>query len=238
MGELLLEPAVAALRRGGVVAYPTEAVYGLGCDPHDAAALARLFALKRRPPQQGVLLIAADFDQVRRYIALDQLPAAALERVRASWPGPHTWVVPRSAEVPEWIAGGHPPFDLWDVDIRRMMPHQNRTSYLVDRVSEALGLLYAMHWPYRQFETARGVRKTPLYERLKAHNACFGEVAGWERANWFAPEGIEPKYQYSFKRQNWFDYCGEECRATRGDARPSSSTTSNRQAGARGRRAR
>ncbi|MCQ4164138.1 L-threonylcarbamoyladenylate synthase [Tahibacter harae] len=107
MGELLLEPAVAALRRGGVVAYPTEAVYGLGCDPHDAAALARLFALKRRPLQQGVLLIAADFDQVRRYIALDQLPAAALERVRASWPGPHTWVVPRSAEVPEWIAGGH-----------------------------------------------------------------------------------------------------------------------------------
>jgi 4-methylaminobutanoate oxidase (formaldehyde-forming) len=72
-----------------------------------------------------------------------------------------------------------------------------------------------MHWPYRQFETARGVRKTPLYERLKAHNACFGEVAGWERANWFAPAGVEPKYQYSFKRQNWFDCCAQECRATR-----------------------
>ena len=114
-----------------------------------------------------------------------------------------------------WIAEGHPPFDLWDVDSRRSMPHQNNKTFLIDRVSEALGLLYAMHWPYRQFETARGVRKTPLYERLKSHNACFGEVAGWERANWFAPEGVEPKYQYSFKRQNWFDYCAQECRATR-----------------------
>jgi glycine cleavage system T protein len=114
-----------------------------------------------------------------------------------------------------WIAEGHPPFDLWDVDSRRSMPHQNNKSFLIDRVSEALGLLYAMHWPYRQFETARGVRKTPLYERLKAHNACFGEVAGWERANWFAPKGVEPKYQYSFKRQNWFEYCAAECRATR-----------------------
>ena len=114
-----------------------------------------------------------------------------------------------------WIAEGHPPFDLWDVDSRRSMPHQNNKTFLIDRVSEALGLLYAMHWPYRQFETARGVRKTPLYQRLKAHNACFGEVAGWERANWFAPAGVEPKYQYSFKRQNWFDYCAQECRATR-----------------------
>jgi 4-methylaminobutanoate oxidase (formaldehyde-forming) len=76
-----------------------------------------------------------------------------------------------------WIAEGHPPFDLWDVDCRRAMPHQNNKRFLIDRVSEALGLLYAMHWPYRQFETARGVRKTPLYE-LEAHNACFGEVAG------------------------------------------------------------
>jgi glycine cleavage system T protein len=114
-----------------------------------------------------------------------------------------------------WIVDGHPPFDLWDVDIRRMMPHQNRKTYLYERVSEALGLLYAMHWPYRQFETARGIRRTPLYARLKEHGACFGEVAGWERPNWFAPQGVEPKYQYSFKRQNWFPYCAEEVKATR-----------------------
>lgn len=114
-----------------------------------------------------------------------------------------------------WICEGHPPFDLWDVDIRRMMPHQNRKTYLHDRVSEALGLLYAMHWPYRQFETARGIRLTPLYHRLAAHGACFGEVAGWERANWFAPKGVEPKYQYSFGRQNWFDHAAAEAKATR-----------------------
>src|SRR5579871_2272360 len=115
----------------------------------------------------------------------------------------------------EWIVGGHPPFDLWDVDIRRMAPHQNRKTYLYDRVSEALGLLYAMHWPYRQYETARGIRLTPLYMQMKENGACFDEVAGWERANWFAPEGVAPKYQYSFRRQNWFPYAAEEVKATR-----------------------
>ena len=115
----------------------------------------------------------------------------------------------------EWIVGGHPPFDLWDVDIRRMSAHQNRKTYLQARVSEALGLLYAMHWPYRQFETARGVRLSPLYTRLKENGACFGEVAGWERANWFAPNGVQPKYEYSFKRQNWFAHCAAEVRAVR-----------------------
>lgn len=102
-----LEDASAALRRGDVLAYPTEAVYGLGCDPHDRAAFERLFALKQRPPTQGVLLIAADFEQVARYIALEAVPPAALARAQASWPGPHTWVFPRSAAVPAWVAGSH-----------------------------------------------------------------------------------------------------------------------------------
>jgi 4-methylaminobutanoate oxidase (formaldehyde-forming) len=96
-----------------------------------------------------------------------------------------------------------------------MSPHQNRKTYLYDRVSEALGLLYAMHWPYRQYETARGIKLTPLYIRLKENGACFGEVAGWERANWFAPKGVEPKYEYSFKRQNWFAHSAAEVKATR-----------------------
>nr|WP_316650432.1 FAD-dependent oxidoreductase [uncultured Gellertiella sp.] len=114
-----------------------------------------------------------------------------------------------------WIVEGHPPLDLWDVDLRRMQPHQNRKSYLVTRVSEALGLTYAMHWPYRQFETARNIRHTPLYARLKEHGACFGELAGWERPNWFANPGQEPKYQYSFGRQNWFENAAAEVHATR-----------------------
>ena len=77
-----LAAAVAALRAGGVVAYPTEAVYGLGCDPHNRAAFDDLFALKQRPPTQGVLLIAADFAQVEPYIDLAATPAAALARAR------------------------------------------------------------------------------------------------------------------------------------------------------------
>jgi L-threonylcarbamoyladenylate synthase len=99
--------AAAALRRGGVVAYPTEAVYGLGCAPGDAAAFEHLFALKQRPATQGVLLIAADFAQVETYIDGAAVPAPALERVRSTWPGPHTWVFPRAASTPPWLAGGH-----------------------------------------------------------------------------------------------------------------------------------
>jgi len=97
--------AVAALRQGDVIAYPTEAVYGLGCNPFDEAAVTRLFALKQRPLTQGVLLIAADFAQVEKFIGA--APAAAIARARASWPGPQTWVLPRSTQTPPWLAGAH-----------------------------------------------------------------------------------------------------------------------------------
>lgn len=99
--------AAAALRAGGVVAYPTEAVYGLGCDPRNQAAFAHLFALKQRPPTLGVLLIAADFSQLVPWIDLAAVPAEALARAQASWPGPHTWIFPRAADTPPWIAGAH-----------------------------------------------------------------------------------------------------------------------------------
>ena len=114
-----------------------------------------------------------------------------------------------------WIVDGHAPFDLSDVDVRRVQPHQNRTAYLIERVAEAQGLTFAMHWPYRQFETGRNIRHTPLYSRLKEHGACFGEVAGWERPNWFARPGQEPRYEYSFGRQNWFANAAAEAKAVR-----------------------
>ncbi len=102
-----LDAAAQLLRGGGVLAYPTEAVFGLGCNPQDHIAFDRLFALKQRPPAQGVLLIAAEFAQLERYIDLAAVPAAILRQVQASWPGPHTWVFPRSVDVPAWIAGSH-----------------------------------------------------------------------------------------------------------------------------------
>ncbi len=104
--DAALSAAVAALRGGGVIAYPTEAVYGLGCDPENAAAVTRVFALKQRSPTQGVLLIAADFSQMEKYLDA-ATPAAAVARARATWPGPHTWVFPRSPQTPAWLAGAH-----------------------------------------------------------------------------------------------------------------------------------
>ena len=115
----------------------------------------------------------------------------------------------------EWIRDGHPPVDLWEVDVRRNMRFQGNRKYLQERVSESLGLLYATHWPYRQYETSRGVRKSAVHDRLLAAGACHGEAFGWERPNWYAPKGVEPKYQYSYGRQNWFDYSAAEHRAVR-----------------------
>ncbi|TVS05910.1 MAG: FAD-dependent oxidoreductase [Rhodobacteraceae bacterium] len=105
----------------------------------------------------------------------------------------------------QWMNDGEAPFDLWEVDIRRAQPFQKNRRYLKERVSETLGLLYADHFPYRQMATSRGIRRSALHDHLKARGAVFGEVAGWERANWFANDGQEREYRYSWKRQNWFD---------------------------------
>lgn len=115
----------------------------------------------------------------------------------------------------DWIIDGHPPFDLWDVDIRRCLPFQRNRRYLRDRTVESLGLLYAMHWPFRQAESARGVRKSALHDRLVAAGACFGEVAGFERPNWFGEPGTQPRYEYSYGRQNWFGQSAAEHQAVR-----------------------
>ncbi len=118
----------------------------------------------------------------------------------------------------QWIVDGEPPFDLWEVDIRRAQPFQRNRRYLKERVSETLGLLYADHWPYRQPETARGVRRSVIHEQLKSHGAVFGETAGWERANWFANAGQEREYRYSWGRQNWFENHRREHMAVREQA--------------------
>ncbi len=114
-----------------------------------------------------------------------------------------------------WMEHGYPPFDLSDVDIRRMQPFMGNKTYVYERAKETLGLLYADHFPYRQKATARGVRRTPFHYHLKEQGAVFGETAGWERANWFANEGQEREYKYSWKRQNWFENQAAEHHAVR-----------------------
>ncbi|WP_147126392.1 GcvT family protein [Shimia ponticola] len=115
----------------------------------------------------------------------------------------------------QWMEDGAKPFDLGDVDIARMQPFQSNKTYLYERSKETLGLLYADHFPYLQKATARGVRRTPFHNHLLNHGAVMGELAGWERANWFARGSQEAEYQYSWKRQNFFENVAEEHRAVR-----------------------
>jgi glycine cleavage system aminomethyltransferase T/glycine/D-amino acid oxidase-like deaminating enzyme len=115
----------------------------------------------------------------------------------------------------DWVLHGAPGFDAAAVDVQRFSRQQGSTAYLRARTRESLGQLYAMHWPHRQPATARNVRRTPLHERLLGAGACFGETAGWERANWYAEPGQRPEYEYSYGPQNWFERAGREHRAAR-----------------------
>ena len=99
--------AAQLLHNGGVIAYPTEAVWGLGCDPRNQAAVLRLLALKQREVDKGLILIAASEGQLAHYIDMTSLGDAQLAAVRSSWPGPHTWIVPASESAPPWITGRH-----------------------------------------------------------------------------------------------------------------------------------
>jgi sarcosine dehydrogenase len=115
----------------------------------------------------------------------------------------------------EWMMAGEQTMDLWSVDIRRFAPWANDRAFLRGRVAEILGLHYQMAWPNREFETGRGLRKSPLHEQLAMRGACFGAKNGWERPNWFARNGVRPAIEYSFGRQNWFGCHAAEHRAAR-----------------------
>ncbi|WP_434457369.1 Sua5/YciO/YrdC/YwlC family protein [Stutzerimonas urumqiensis] len=100
-----VQQAARVIRAGGVIAYPTEAVWGLGCDPWDSDAVYRLLELKERPVEKGLILIA---DSIRQFdFLLDELPSAWLDRLASTWPGPNTWLVPHRNRLPEWITGRH-----------------------------------------------------------------------------------------------------------------------------------
>ncbi|MCU1400079.1 MAG: dependent oxidoreductase, partial [Acidimicrobiales bacterium] len=115
----------------------------------------------------------------------------------------------------EWIVEGSPTVDVSDIDVQRFHRQQSNRRYLHARTVEGLGRLYAMHWPHLQPRTARNVRRTALHDRLRVAGACFGELVGHERANWYAPPGVTPEYEYSYGRQNWFEHAAAEHRAAR-----------------------
>jgi 4-methylaminobutanoate oxidase (formaldehyde-forming) len=115
----------------------------------------------------------------------------------------------------EWIVEGRAPMDLWPADIRRFAAVHGNRRFLRERVSEIVGVHYDVAFPNRELTSGRGLRRSPLYERLRERRACFGAKMGWERANWFAPEGVAPETRYSFGRQNWFRYAEAEHRAAR-----------------------
>ena len=101
----ILDQAVICLRQGGVIAYATESVFGLGCDPDNRTSVERLLRIKQRPVEKGLILVAAEIQQLEPYLNLALVPDARMADVLASWPGPHTWVIPASERAPRWITG-------------------------------------------------------------------------------------------------------------------------------------
>ena len=113
-----------------------------------------------------------------------------------------------------WIKDGHAPVELADVDVRRMQPFQSNKAYLYERTKETLGLLFQMHWPYRQYETSRGARRSPFHDALIKAGACMTEAAGFERPGFFEQHSKRVGLGYAFGPQSWFDLTANECRNT------------------------
>ncbi len=100
--------AVESLKKGGVIAYPTESIYGLGCAPLDQAAIEKLLRIKQRPVNKGLILIASNLNQLKPFIQpLHRIGESAASRVISSWPGPYTWILPAKKWVPSWLTGEH-----------------------------------------------------------------------------------------------------------------------------------
>ena len=115
----------------------------------------------------------------------------------------------------DWVMTGEAPLDLWSVDIRRFSAMHRDRQWVSDRTCEAYGKHYAIGFPHEEYTSGRPQIVSPLYDRLKTHRAVFGSKLGWERPNWFAPEGAEARDVYAMGRQNWFDAVGEEHRHCR-----------------------
>ena len=114
-------------------------------------------------------------------------------------------------QLAEWIVEGEPTIDMMGVDPRRFGPYASR-GYLKTKNEEAYRNVFVVHFPDEERTGARPLKQAPCYDRMKARGAVFGQLYGWERPNWFAPEGVEPKDEWSFRRTNYFEHVGNECR--------------------------
>jgi 4-methylaminobutanoate oxidase (formaldehyde-forming) len=110
----------------------------------------------------------------------------------------------------EWIIEGEPSLNIWPLDIRRFGPYHASRAYNVERTKEIYGKHYTIHWPHEEHDSARGIRRSPLYFLLKEKGAVYGAKYGWERANWFAPAGVAPEDEHTFEIPNWFEHVAAE----------------------------
>ena len=113
-------------------------------------------------------------------------------------------------QLAEWIVDGEPTIDMLGVDPRRFGDYATK-SYLIEKNEEAYANVFTTHYPDEEREAGRPLRQAPCYDRLKDLGAVFGQKFGWERANWFAPKGVEQIDDWSFRRSNWFNHVGNEC---------------------------
>ncbi len=104
----------------------------------------------------------------------------------------------------EWLMTGHVNEDIFNYDIKRFQKYHSELGFIKERITESLGDLYGMHWPFKQHKTSRNIKKLPHHELLKSFGACFGVSGGYERPMWFALDGEKPEYQYSYNYQNWY----------------------------------
>ena len=114
----------------------------------------------------------------------------------------------------EWMINGYMNEDLYSLDIKRFQKFHSSKKFIMERVTETLGDLYGMHWPYKQHKTSRNQKLLPYHENLKKAGACFGQSGEYERPMWYALEDIEPNYDYSFNYQNWYPAVEHECKNT------------------------
>ena len=104
----------------------------------------------------------------------------------------------------EWLMNGHINEDIFNYDIKRFQKFHSQLGFIKERITESLGDLYGMHWPFKQHKTSRNIKKVPYHDSLKSFGACFGVSGGYERPMWFALDGEKAEYEYSYNYQNWY----------------------------------